>query len=82
MSTVKTYWSLGAAPSYLIACPVNTGKGCPVYTPGTPVTGVIESPVQVEFGAITSAAEGAMVKLLRLGTVRALSVELEDDMRG
>ena len=51
---------------------VYTGIGCPEYTPGLPVTAVIaESATQVAFGAVTSAAEGAMVKLARFGTVRA-----------
>jgi hypothetical protein len=51
---------------------VYTGIGCPEYTPGLPVTAVIaESATQVAFGAFTSSAEGAIVKLARFGTVRA-----------
>lgn len=67
--TLTTHWSLGTA-SYLIEA--NTGIGCPEYTPGLPVTAVMAgSATQVALGAVTSAAEGAMVKLARFGTVRA-----------
>jgi hypothetical protein len=51
---------------------VYTGIGCPEYTPGLPVTAVMaESATQVALGAVTSAAEGAIVKLARFGTVRS-----------
>jgi hypothetical protein len=58
---------------------VNTGIGCPEYTPGLPVTAVIsESATQVALGALTSSAEGAMVKFARFGTVRAFPPEFVD----
>jgi hypothetical protein len=51
---------------------VYTGIAWPEYTPGLPVTAVMaESATQVALGAMTSAAEGAIVKLARFGTVRA-----------
>jgi hypothetical protein len=51
---------------------VYTGIACPEYTPGLPVTAVMaESATQVALGAMTSAAEGAIVKLARFGTVKA-----------
>jgi hypothetical protein len=44
-----------------------------------PVTAVIDSAVQVAFGALTSSADGAIVKLARLGTVNAPPSGLADD---
>lgn len=43
------------------------------------MTAVIVSPVQVAFGALTSLADGAMVKLARLGTVNAPPSGLAED---
>ena len=58
---------------------VYTGIGCPEYTPGLPVTAVMaESATQVAFGAVTSAAEGAIVKLARFGTVRSFPLVAVD----